>query len=139
MANNNRPRAGVNRASLKSGAPRRPRVDDDVHMPSQRVAVLRPAPAPSLLKDSLQVIGGVAATLAAIAALLGILHLIRDSVAVGKHLAEAKSQRSILVCQDGRIVRGDGSLRDIIMEDGYFVCTDWRTLQRIELEESKGR
>ena len=33
---------------------------------------------------------------------------------------------------DGRIARGDGSIPDIVWEDGVFVCTDWRTQQALE-------
>jgi len=140
MPKNNPQRAGLNRSSLKPPPPRRRQASmpEPDAMPARAVA-LRLAPPPSPMRDALQVIGGVAVMLLIIVALLGTLHLIRDSMAVGKYLAEAKSQRSSLICQDGRMVRGDGSLRDILTADAYFVCTNWRTLQSIELEESKGR
>lgn len=143
MANSqSRSGGGLNRAALKPGSSR-PQAPREAPAAPVRAAATLPGrvapPAPSMLGETLQIIGGVAITLAGIALLLGVLHLIRDSVAVGKHLADAKGQRSSLICQDGRMARGDGSLRDIILEDAYFVCTDWRTLQSIELEESKGR
>lgn len=141
---------GINRAALKSGAQRRPEPGRESARPSARdparapaaparaapVVVVRPS---SAMGEFLQVFGGVSLGAVVIVGLLMSLHLIRDSVSVGKHLAEAKSQRGTLVCQDGRIVRGDGSLRDIILESGYFVCTDWRTLQSVEQEEADKR
>jgi hypothetical protein len=131
---------GINRAALKSGPPRRAEpAREATRAPVARVApvvVVRPS---SAMGEFLQVFGGVSLGAVVIVGLLMSLHLIRDSVSVGKHLAEAKSQRGTLVCQDGRIVRGDGSLRDIILESGYFVCTDWRTLQSVEQEEADKR
>jgi len=104
---------------------------------------VRPAPPPAphpqvsssglqeLLKTLLQFIG----VLAGVLGLLTTAFLMRDSMAVGSYLAQAKAARSTLVCQDGRMTHGDGSLHDMIFADSYFVCTDWRTLQAIELEE----
>jgi hypothetical protein len=138
---NNRPRQGLNRANMRNGAaPRSPAPASTKFVSTPSVVVAPPPAAPaSPFGEFLQIVGGVALMLLALALLLSLLNLIRDSIAVGKHLAEAKTQRSTLVCQDGRMVRGDGSLRDLVMADAYFVCTDWRTLQSIEIEESKGR
>ena len=130
--------SGISRSALKSAAaarPPAPRPEDEAPLR----APLRPAPPqarPSAMGEFLQIVGGVALALGGIAALLTVLHLIRDSISVGQHLAEAKAQRGTLVCQDGRMMRGDGSLRDIVLEKAYFICTDWRTLQSIEIEES---
>lgn len=99
----------------------------------------RPLPAPpppppkaSALSDGLQIVGAVGALLVGLVLLLLVIYKTSDSMAVGKHLAEAKAQRSTLICQDGRMVHGDGSLRDRLVADAYFVCTDWRTLQSVE-------
>ncbi|MET0518569.1 MAG: hypothetical protein ABW005_07020, partial [Burkholderiaceae bacterium] len=67
---------------------------------------------------------------------LAMGYVVSDSTAVGRNLAESKAQRGSLICQDGHMVHGDGSIRDRIVEDSYFVCTDWRTLQSLEQEEA---
>lgn len=129
---NDRSRNGINRTNLKSS-------------PSRAAPVAAPAPAVrvhqappiSAFAEFLQVFGALSLLLLVLVVLLMGLQTIRDSVSVGNHLAEAKAQRGVLVCQDGRMVRGDGSLRDLILADAYFSCTDWRTLQSIELEEQK--
>lgn len=137
MASNRSNSAGISRAALKSGSPRpSARREEPAPRAALPVVVVQP---PSALGEFLQIVGGVAIVVGGLAVLLTALHLIRDSMSVGKHLAEARNQRSTLVCKDGRMVRGDGSLRDILLEDAYFVCTDWRTLQSVEIEESKGR
>lgn len=74
------------------------------------------------------------ALLAGLLALLSMVYVTRDSMAVGSHLAKAKAERSTLVCQNGRMTHGDDSLHDMIFADSYFVCTDWRTLQAIEMD-----
>lgn len=134
-ASNNSPRSGINRANLRTAPPRSaPKPVAEAVAP----AVLpRPAAAAptSPFGEFLQIVGAAALLLGGLALLLMGIQAMSDSVTVGKHLAEAKAQRGVLVCQDGRIVRGDGSLRDLILADAYFSCTDWRTLQSIELEE----
>jgi hypothetical protein len=137
---NNRSRPGINRASMRnSTAQRSPAAPAPKFVSTPSAVVVPVAPPASPFGEFLQIVGGVALALLGLAVLLTVLSLMRDSMAVGKHLAEAKSQRSTLVCQDGRMVRGDGSLRDLVLADAYFVCTDWRTLQSLEIEESKGR
>ena len=61
--------------------------------------------------------------------------LMHDSMATGNALAEARKERSTLVCQAGHMSHGDGSLHDKVFGESYFVCTDWKTLQAIEMEE----
>ncbi len=80
---------------------------------------------------------GVALMLGVLFALLMLGLYARDSMAVGKALQEQSQARSTMVCKNGKIARGDGSLPDRIVEDGVFVCTDWRTLQAIEQEEAE--
>jgi hypothetical protein len=132
-----RPGGGLSRAALNKPAASRPAVPLDADAPLRALPRRAPPPAPpSALGEFLQITGGVLLALAGLAALLAVLHLVRDSISIGQHLAESKARRGTLVCQDGRMVRGDGSLRDIVMERAFFVCTDWRTLQGIELEEA---
>jgi hypothetical protein len=128
----NRPRSGINRSNLKSAPPRA------APAPAPAPAVLvRQAPPTSAFGEFLQIFGAISLLLLGLVVLLMGLQAISDSVSVSKHVAEAKARRGVLVCQDGRMVRGDGSLRDMILADAYFSCTDWRTLQSIELEEQK--
>ena len=132
-ASNNSPRSGINRANLRSAPPRAaPKPVAEAVAP---VVLPRPAAPTSAFGEFLQIVGAAALLLGGLALLLMGVQMMSDSVTVGKHLAEAKAQRGVLVCQDGRMVRGDGSLRDLILADAYFSCTDWRTLQSIELEE----
>jgi hypothetical protein len=128
---NNRPRSGLNRSNLKSAPPRAE--PDPAPAP---VVLVRQAPS-SAFGEFLQIFGAISLLLLGLGVLLMGLQAISDNVSVSKHLAEAKARRGVLVCQDGRMVHGDGSLRDLIMADAYFSCTDWRTLQSIELEEKK--
>lgn len=121
----NRSSTGMNRANLRSA-------------PTQVAPLPAPAApvaAPSALGEGLQILGGIGAMLVGLLLLLLVIYQTSDSMAVGKHLAEAKAQRSALICQDGRMVHGDGSLRDRLVEDAFFVCTDWRTLQSVEQDQ----
>jgi len=95
------------------------------------------APPPSPLRDVSEIMVGVVLMLGVLAALLVLALYTRDSMAVGKALQEQGQARGTMVCKDGRIARGDGSIPDRITEDGVFVCTDWRTLQAIEQEEAE--
>lgn len=99
-----------------------------------RVTVAAPA---SPLKDISDVLLG-SSLLVGVAVGLMLLGLYtRDSMAVGKALSEQGSATSSMVCKEGRIARGDGSLPDRVFEDGIFVCTDWRTQQALEMEASQ--
>ncbi|MDN3921200.1 hypothetical protein [Roseateles violae] len=123
-------RGGINRAGLRhAGAPA------PVRPEPPRPAPPAPPPPPGLAAElartTLQVIAVSAGLLLAGALVL----LVRDSMAVGAHLAEAKNERTTLVCQNGRMTHGDGSLYDRLFARSYFVCTEWRTLQAIELME----
>ncbi len=92
---------------------------------------------PSPLRDASEIMVGVVLMLGVLAALLVLALYTRDSMAIGKALQEQGQARGTMVCKDGRIARGDGSIPDRITEDGVFVCTDWRTLQAIEQEEAE--
>ncbi|MCX2861464.1 hypothetical protein OOZ63_06385 [Paucibacter sp. PLA-PC-4] len=134
-ASNNSPRSGINRANLRNAPPRAARKPvAEAVAPAVLPRPVAVAPT-SAFGEFLQIVGAAALLLGGLALLLMGVQMMSDSVTVGKHLAEAKAQRGVLVCQDGRMVRGDGSLRDMILADAYFSCTDWRTLQSIELEE----
>lgn len=88
------------------------------------------------LRDAWHITVGV---LLGVPLLLGLLIGLRkmgDSLSAAAHLSDAKNLRSVLICQNGEVVRGDGSLRDLFIADPVFVCTDWRTLQSIEADEA---
>jgi len=99
--------------------------------------VAPPAP-PSVLRDVSDIVVGVALMLGVLFALLMLTLYTRDSMVIGKALQDQGQgqSRGTLICKDGKVARGDGSLPDRIVEDGVFVCTDWRTLQAIEQEEA---
>ena len=119
----------INRAGQRQAPAPRPAASA---APFSRAPVRPPPTAGAeLLKTLLQILG----VTAGLVALLVLVYLTRDSIAVGNHLAEARNERTTLVCQAGRMSHGDESLYDKVFEKGYFVCTDWRTLQAIELNE----
>lgn len=106
-------------------APTRPK---PVEAPSAAGSPLRAA-----LTATLQVLGTAGGLILA----LVVAFLLRDSITVGSHLSHAKTQRTDLICQDGRMVHGDGSLLDWIFADDHFICTDWRTLQAADQAQLK--
>ncbi|WP_423595343.1 hypothetical protein [Roseateles sp. MS654] len=132
---------GIHRAPARSGpasgsAQASASARDDG--PSFAAAPRAPGAAPpSPLREASDIMVGVALMLGVLFALLMLGLYARDSMAVGKALQEQSQARSTMVCKDGKIARGDGSLPDRIVEDGVFVCTDWRTLQAIEQEEAE--
>lgn len=128
-----RPSPGINRAAFKARntsapAPARP----------APAPIVRPVAAPaSPWRDSAEIILAVVLILGLILGGLLMIHFTRDSMAVGRALADQGKERSSLICKDGRIARGDGSVHDVVFADGVFVCTDWRTLQAVEMEEQQ--
>jgi hypothetical protein len=130
-------RGGPNRAGLApAGRARAKALVSRSAAPSGGEAAPRPAvPPESTLPPLLTAALHGAALAAGLALLLLLAYLTRDSIAIGKHLAAARNERTTLVCQNGRMTHGDGSLYDRVFEKSYFVCTDWRTLQAIELNE----
>ncbi|OWQ90257.1 hypothetical protein CDN99_12850 [Roseateles aquatilis] len=130
--------SGVSRANLKprGTAPAASARQDASFAAAPRMAAATPAP--SALRDVSDIIVGVALILGVLAALLLLTLYTRDSMLIGKSLNEqSQNKTATMVCKDGRVSRGDDSLRDRIVEDGVFVCTDWRTLQAIQQEESE--
>lgn len=99
-----------------------------------RAAVVPPA---SPLKDVSDIVLGASVLVGLIFGLFLFGLYTRDSVALGQALTEQSKERTSMVCKDGRIARGDGSLPDRVFEDGVFICTDWRTQQALELEQSQ--
>lgn len=127
-------RGGLNRGQLRSAAP----------TPRTPVMVAaEPAPPPaepvaaSLLNEVLIATLQVLGTLCLLSLALAAAFALRDSLAVGSHLSQAKAQRTDLICQDGRMVHGDGSLLDWMFEEAHFLCTDWRTLQAADQAQLK--
>jgi len=129
-----RPSPGYHRAPSRSGSTPPSRGEGASFAAAPRAQTAAP---PSALRDVSDIMVGVALMLGVLFALLMLALYTRDSMAVGKALQEQGQARGTLVCKDGKIARGDGSLPDRIVEDGVFVCTDWRTLQAIEQEEAE--
>ncbi|MBO9686910.1 hypothetical protein [Roseateles chitosanitabidus] len=132
-----RPSTGVNRSNLQSRGASSAQASREAASFAAAPRAAAAAPVPSALRDASEIVVGVVLMLSVLAALLALTLYTRDSMMVGKALSEQGSPTGSLVCKDGRIARGDDSLRDRIVEDGYFVCTDWRTQQAIELEEAQ--
>ncbi len=136
-----RPSPGLSRANARSGpsTSRSPssasRDDGRSFAAAPRAQGAQPAP-PSALRDVSDIVVGVALMLGVLFALLMLTLYTRDSMVIGKALQDQGQARGTLICKDGKVARGDGSLPDRIVEDGVFVCTDWRTLQAIEQEEA---
>lgn len=138
-----RPSPGLSRANTRSSSStsRSPssasRDDGRSFAAAPRAQVTPPAP-PSVLRDVSDIVVGVALMLGVLFALLMLTLYTRDSMVIGKALQDQGQgqSRGTLICKDGKVARGDGSLPDRIVEDGVFVCTDWRTLQAIEQEEA---
>jgi hypothetical protein len=126
------PSPGINRSALRSSGSG-PRAE--VRLPSSAVPPRRIAPEDSDFVYFLKAVGWMTGGLLGMIALYALAFLMHDSMAAGSALAEAKKERSTLVCQSGRMSHGDGSLHDLVFADSYFVCTDWKTLQAIEMDE----
>ena len=56
--------------------------------------------------------------------------LMSDSGRIPSELAAAQQETGVMVCSDGTIVRGDGSLVERIFGVGRFRCTNWRMRAR---------
>lgn len=137
-----RPSPGFNRASARSGSSSTSRspssaARDDGQSFAAAPRAQTATPPPSALRDVSDIVVGVALSLGVLFALLLLALYTRDSMVIGKALQEQGQARGTMICKDGKVARGDGSLPDRIVEDGVFVCTDWRTLQAIEQEESE--
>lgn len=128
--------SGISRANLRSSNSARPGAPAAAPAPRPQPVAVIPT-APSLWRESMEVVVSVCAVLAGLIVMISVGYVASDSAAVGRNLAESKNQRGSLICQDGHMVHGNGSLRDRIIEDSHFVCTDWRTLQSIEQEEAQ--
>ncbi len=129
-------RGGLSRGSLRTSPS--PPAAHTVTAPLTRPKPVEPPPAvASPLREALTVTLQVMGTAGGLSLALAVAFLIRDGIAVGSHLSQAKAQRTDLICQDGRMVRGDGSLLDWMFEDAHFICTDWRTLQAADQAQLK--
>lgn len=128
-----RPSPGLSRATLKPRAA----VPGAAPAPAASLRARAPLPRPSPWRESAEITVAVVLILGLLIAGLGLVHFTRDSMAVGRALAEQGNARGSMICKEGRIARGDGSLHDLVFADGVFVCTDWRTLQAVEQEEAQ--
>ncbi|SEL73469.1 hypothetical protein SAMN05216359_11541 [Roseateles sp. YR242] len=102
----------------------------------QRFSPNTPQP-PSVMRDVMDIAGGVTLLFGLVVGMICLGFFTRDSMAVGKALSEQSTGQSSMVCKDGRMAHGDGSIPDFVFEDGVFICTDWRTQQALELEAAQ--
>lgn len=61
----------------------------------------------------------------------------RSTLDLQAHLAEEAKSSASMVCKEGKMTYGDGTLPDRVFEDGRFVCTGWRTAPGLELEAAE--
>ncbi len=130
-----RPSPGYSRSPTRS-APAAGTVEAVSFASGQRFSPTTVKP-PSAMRDVMDIVGGVVLLMGLLIGLASLALFTRDSMAVGKALSEQSSAQSSMICKDGRMAHGDGSLPDIVFEDGVFVCTDWRTQQALELEAAQ--
>lgn len=113
---------------------------EDEEPATLRRAAYRAGPEPTAgglgRRDALHIIVGVLLGSPLLVGLLLGLRMMGDGLSAASHLSEAKALRSVLICQDGEVVRGDGTLPDLFLADPVFVCTEWRTLQSLEADEA---
>jgi len=102
----------------------------------QRFSPAQAAP-PSAMRDVMDIVGGVVLVMGLLIGLACLTLFTRDSMAVGKALSDQSTGQSSMICKDGRMAHGDGSIPDYVFEDGVFICTDWRTQQALELEAAQ--
>jgi len=89
------------------------------------------------MRDVMDIVGGVVLVMGLLIGLACLTLFTRDSMAVGKALSDQSTGQSSMICKDGRMAHGDGSIPDYVFEDGVFICTDWRTQQALELEAAQ--
>lgn len=85
----------------------------------------------------MDIAGWVAGLVAGIFLLFLLALYARSSMDLQKHLSAESRSSAALVCKDGLMTYGDGSIPDRVFEDGQFRCTDWRTSQGLELEQAQ--
>ena len=128
-------RATLNRSGLRQASSAAPAL--------QLPGAARPAAPVETFADDLRyflkAVTWMSLGLAGVVGLFATGLMMHDSMAAGAALAEAKKEHTTLVCQAGHMAHGDGSLHDLVFESAYFVCTDWKTLQAIELEQKPGK
>ncbi len=54
---------------------------------------------------------------------------VRDATTVSQAITEGLTQRTVLVCMDGRMYYPDPSLWARLSGQGFFSCTDWRQVR----------
>ena len=52
--------------------------------------------------------------------------MLGDSSRVPAELAAAAQETGVMVCNDGRIVHGEGAFLDRLFASGRFRCTSWQ-------------
>jgi len=128
---------GLNRSALRNTGATAARPPEAAPRPPAVPAARRESPPESDFVYFLKAVGWMSGGLLGAIVLYALVWLMHDSMATGAALAEAKQQRSTLVCQSGHMSHGDGSLHDMVFAESFFVCDDWKTLQAIQESEQK--
>lgn len=63
---------------------------------------------------------------ATVVALLTVYVLLRDSMTLANLLQQVTTEETVMICKDGRMVYPDYSILDRLMNNGRFLCTEWR-------------
>lgn len=63
---------------------------------------------------------------ATVIALLTVYVLMRDSMTLANLLQQVTTEETVMICKDGKMVYPDYSILDRLMNNGRFLCTEWR-------------
>jgi hypothetical protein len=58
--------------------------------------------------------------------LLVVFVLMRDSMALANLLQQVTTEETVMVCKEGKMVYPDYSILDRLMNNGRFLCTEWK-------------
>ncbi|WP_296509485.1 hypothetical protein [Rhodoferax sp.] len=63
---------------------------------------------------------------ATVAALLSAYVMLRDSMLLANWLQQVTTDETVMVCKDGKMVYPDYSIVDRLLNNGHFMCTEWK-------------
>lgn len=58
--------------------------------------------------------------------LLVVFVLMRDSMALANLLQQVTTEETVMVCKEGKMIYPDYSILDRLMNNGRFLCTEWK-------------
>ncbi len=73
-----------------------------------------------------QKLQGVAVMSGTAVTLLVVFVLMRDSMALANVLQQVTTEETVMVCKEGKMVYPDYSVLDRLMNNGRFLCTEWK-------------